>query len=162
MSNVSVEWRNLNVRRNRKYMHLQERLCSAKNRFTRKPLFEFNKDLMVFAAVLGYQFGLKEAIESDSVPITLGIYASDEKDGFIYLLGLLATKETGILKDERLSDCIKIFEEYCNGGLKYLDSLLKENVQDTEGVDTLSDLIIEQLKKSVPDTEDNLPSINFS
>jgi hypothetical protein len=64
------------------------------------------------------------------------------------LLALLHTKDITILKDERLDECIKIFENYCNGGLSIIDSWLSENAQDFEGTSTLADRIFKELLES--------------
>lgn len=147
------DWRNINVRRNRKYEAVVDRLCSRRSEYTSKPIFEFNKDLMVFAAVLGFSKGRREELEPDSIQITLQTYASDEKDGFIYLLSLVETKDVSCLKDENLSSAVKIFEQYCNGGLALICDWLEDNPGDIEGVDTLishlSDELADQREKTV-------------
>lgn len=147
------EWRNINVRRNRKYETLVERLCSRKSSYSNRPVFEFNKDLMVFAAVLGYERSMKENLDSDSIQITLGTYASDEKDGYIYLLALLESQKAESLKDVNLDASVKSFEKYCNGGLSIIQSWMDDNPGDIEGVDTLVDRIFDQLSLSSNDDD---------
>ena len=145
------DWRGINVCRNREYEHVVELLCTRKTASSGRPLFEFNKDLMVFAAMVGFTHNKKKSISKDAIQIVLGTYASDEKDGYIYLLALLESKDITILKDERLDDCIKIFESYCNGGLSIIDTWLSENPHDFEGTTTLVDQINQELSKN----EDN-------
>lgn len=142
------DWRGLNVRRNRKYEHLVEKLCTRQGPSATPPIFEFNKDLMVFAAMLGYSQGKKESLENESIQIVLGTYASDEKDGYIYLLALLEQQRLDCLRDENLNDSISVFEEYCNGGLSIIDQWMSENPQDLEGTDTLINHIMLQLVKA--------------
>ncbi len=147
------DWRGINVRRNRKYEHLVDLFCTRRSEVTGRPIFEFIKDLMVFAAMVGYTSSKKEPVFESSIQIILGTYASDEKDGYIYLLGLLESQDVYSLKDESLINCIKVFEEYCNGGLSTIDDWLSENPQDLEGTSTLVDKIVEELSKLKKDDE---------
>lgn len=149
------DWRGINVRRNRRYEHVVETLCTRKTESTQKPIFEFNKDLMVFAAMVGYSVNVKEEVSDDSIQIVLQTYATDEKDGYIYLLGLLEKRDVNDLRDANLTNSVGIFEEYCNGGLGIIDRWLSENPQDLDGVDTLSEKILEEL--SAIDRDDDEP-----
>jgi len=157
---VVKDWRKLEVLRNRKFEHLVEKLVSKKPDAADRPLFLYNKDLMVFAAMLGYNEGRKGNVGKDPIKIDLETYASDEKDGYIYLLALLETQDTTILKDDRLKDAIKIFEHYCNGGLELLDIWYNENPQDLDGVETLLNAMIEQFEDYLtdPSLADAVPS----
>lgn len=157
------DWRNINVRRNRKHEVVVDRLCSRKNSYTGKPIFEFNKDLMVFAAVLGFSENVKEPLESDAIQITLGTYASDEKDGFIYLLALLESRSPEVLKDEKIDEAVKVFENYCNGGLSLVSQWFMDNPGDVEGSDTLVDKIFERLilVDGQSDPEKNKRNVDF-
>lgn len=136
-------WRGLNVKRDRRHEPLEEKLCT--NRDGHEPVFRYIKDLMVFAAMVGFSLGKRKPLESDTVPITLGTYSTDSKDAFIYLVALVTERTGTILKDENLSDAIKIFEEYCNVGLDCIKLWFDENPGDHIGVDTLSEKIYEQV-----------------
>jgi len=159
----SREWRNINVRRNRKYEPLVEKLCSRKSSYSNRPVFEFNKDLMVFAAVVGYSNNFKESLDPDSIQITLGTYSSDEKDGYIYLLALLEEKNVNILKENNVLEAVKIFEDYCNGGLSIINTWLADNPGDIEGIDTLVEKIFDQLVQISVDggTDQNKKEVIF-
>ena len=153
-NSVSRDWRKLDVLRNRKFEHLIEKLVSKRPDGADRPLFSYNKDLMVFAAMLGYTVGRKGSTGKDPIKIELETYANDEKDGYIYLLALLEEKDMTILKDDRLKEAIKIFESYCNGGLEIIDLWFNENPQDLDGVDTL---LREMIKQFDNPSETTLP-----
>lgn len=157
------DWRNVNVRRSRKYESLVERLCSSKSTYSKRPIFEFNKDLMVFAAVVGHSLNKKESLDSDSIQITLHTYASDEKDGYIYLIALLQDRNVEILKDDNILNAVKIFEEYCGGGLSVIQGWMDDNPGDIEGVDTLVEKIFDQLVKCSAEggTDQNKKKVTF-
>ena len=145
MSNKRIDTGNTQVRRNRKYEPIVDRLCNRKCAYSQKPIFQYIKDLMVFAAMVGYTVGVTEELEPDSIQIVLSTYASDEKDGFIYLIALLKEKTAAVLKDEKIAESVKYFERYCNGGLSIIQGWLEKNPGDSEGVDTLAHEIYEQI-----------------
>ena len=145
MSSKRIDTGNTQVRRNRKYESIVERLCNRKCAYSKRPIFQYNKDLMVFAAMVGYTMEITEELEPDSIQIVLSTYASDEKDGFIYLIALLKEKTATVLKDDKIAESVKYFEKYCNGGLSVIQEWLEENPGDSEGVDTLADKIYEQI-----------------
>jgi len=128
----SINWRNVGVRRERNHDALIARL-SADN----KSIFQYLKDLMVFAAMVGYSRGERREVRGDTIDIILDTYATDEKDGFIYLLGLLEHKDGHVLKDQNLRKCVEVFEEYCNAGLYTIEAWLDDNPGDPSGIDTL-------------------------
>lgn len=139
-------WLKLNVRRDRKHERIVELLCQTKT--NGKSVFSYNKDLMVFAAMVGYSHGSRKPISGDGISIILETYASDQKDAFIYLIALMTVKEGTILKDERLPEAIKIFEEYCNAGLEKITLWIEENPGDPTGVESLIEKIWEKVIKN--------------
>jgi len=139
-------WRKLAVRRDRRHEPLVQKLCSGADGSS--GIFTFNKDLMVFAAMVGYKLQKRTPLSPENIQIVLETYASDQKDAYIYLLGLVTQKEASILKDENLTKAIKIFEEYCNSGLDEIKLWLDENPSDPSGVLTLNEKIYEQVKKN--------------
>jgi len=136
-------WRKLSVKRDRRYEPLVEKLCSDKD--GNKAVFNYIKDLMVFASMIGYSKGRRKELGTDNISIILETYASDQKDTYIYLLALITEKNGAVLKDENLPASIRIFEEYCNAGLEEIVLWLDENPSDHEGVDTIIDKIYDQV-----------------
>tara|TARA_B100000780_G_C21034805_1_gene415005 strand:+ start:185 stop:673 length:489 start_codon:yes stop_codon:yes gene_type:complete len=133
------------VYRNRKYEPLIDKLCVRKYEHSDTSLFKTNKDLMIFAAMVGHANNKKEKLEKKPMQIFLRVYISDEKDGFIYLLSLLEHESANVLQTENLGEVIKLFEQYCNGGLSIIQSWLDDNLGDLDGMETLAEKILEQL-----------------
>lgn len=142
------------VLRNRKYEPLVELLCTERNPVTNKAIFTFNKDLMVFAAMVGYTHDVQEEVEDGAIKIVLQTYATDNKDSFIYMLALMEQKKmeertdnassaagSHILKNENIRQAVKPFERYCNGGLK----LIKQWFDDSPGEANPADILVKQL-----------------
>lgn len=138
-SKMRAEWRKLAVKRERTHEPLVDKLCSSNS-----SIFAFNKDLMVFASMVGHSLNKRKPLSGDTISIILETYASDEKDSFVYLLALMEQRDGTILKDENLPDAIKVFEEYCNAGLYEISLWLDENPGDPDGIDTLIHKILEK------------------
>ncbi|OTG78524.1 DNA phosphorothioation-associated protein 4 [Acinetobacter terrae] len=143
-SQSKVNWRNLNVNRDRKYEHIVQKLVEDRE----TGIFNYNKDLMVFAAMIGHCFNKKLPLSSDKIPITLGTYSSTEEDGFIYLLALMENRNAKCLKDQSLQDSIKIFEEYCNGGLDLINDWFQSNPGDLMKIETLEKKLLDQMDRN--------------
>ena len=128
-------WRKLPVKRERTYEPLIDLLVNEKH--NGRSVFSFNKDLMVFAAMVGHSLSKRKPLSDDTVSIILETYATDQKDALIYLIALMEEKDGTILKDENLTRAIKVFEEYCNAGLEQIKLWIDENPKDPTGVETL-------------------------
>jgi dnd system-associated protein 4 len=148
-NSVSVRTSEFPVLRSKEHEDLVSRLCTEKNSITGKTIFPTGKDLMIFAAMVGYTAGSRVKLAGRGSKVTtqifLRVYESDDKDGFIYLLALLDSQDPLILKQERLAEAIAIFEEYCNAGLFEITNWLKDNQGDLEGADTLADQLYKRL-----------------
>lgn len=144
----SLNWRTVGVKRERAHDALIQRLT-----LDNKSLFTYLKDLMVFGAMVGHSLGRRKPISGDTVEIILDTYASDQKDGFIYLLALVETKNGTVLKDENLKETVKVFEEYCNAGLYEITDWLDKNPGDPVGIDTLLFKILSEISKNDDETD---------
>lgn len=125
-----IEWRKLAVRRDARFESLEERFCSTKGAKGDNRAFATVKELMVFAAMVGYQLDDYQPLESkvNTTPILLETYANTGHDAYIYLVALAKEPSLDMLKDENLRDAIRIFEGYCNSGLKQIDSWIMNNI----------------------------------
>lgn len=149
----TINWRTIGVKRERSHDALIARLIADN-----KSIFQYLKDLMVFAAMVGYNSGERREVHGETIEIILETYATDEKDGFIYLLGLLEHKDGHVLKDQNLRKCVAVFEEYCNSGLYTIERWLDDNPGDPSGIETLLHHIylkmVENEEAQVPENDD--------
>lgn len=138
--NSSFDWRKLPVRRDKNFDVLVEKLCETKNEIDHtkseienKKFFSTIKELMVFAALVGYEYGEKSVIDTkkESISILLETYATTDHDAYIYLLALTECKSLDTLKNENIKQAISIFENYCNGGLKIINNWMDENLNES-------------------------------
>ncbi len=145
------DWRGINVNRDRKHEPLVEKLTQGDY-----VIFNHNKDLMVFAAMVGYSFKKFESVSSDKIQITLGTYSNTQQDTYIYLLALLEKKDASCLKHENLNEAVKVFEGYCNAGLSIIQSWMDENPGDPTGIETLEKKVIGQALKNEKMSQESL------
>ena len=125
-----LDWRKVQVHRDSRFESLEERFCSTKGANNDSRMFSTVKELMVFAALVGYQLDEYQPLEPKikTTPILLDTYATTGHDAYIYLLALTKASSLDILKDENLRQAIDIFEGYCNSGLKIIDSWIMNNI----------------------------------
>ncbi|WP_172380630.1 hypothetical protein [Vibrio sp. Vb339] len=134
MLDLSLEDLDKNVRRNKKYKHIEDTLVTKSN----APAFKYLKDLMIFSALLGLKEGVKESIDKESTSngITLKTYSgkgsvgndrSLGQHGLIFLIAMYEEKTMDVLRAEQVDKAIDIFEKYSNGGLSIISSWLKDS-----------------------------------
>jgi len=129
---------------------LLEALCGKTGPFS--AMYE----AMMFAAVLGKYKGKRIPFEKSGEPINLS--RIENRSNGESLVDLLAAAEVQddpkVLSDDRLKERLLIFEEYANGGLRYIQGELNAaGARDTTTV--LSSLVMEALTKE-PTDGDNI------
>ena len=140
-----INWRAMSVYRDSRYEHLIVKFSLPES--GKKKIFSKNKYLMTFCALLGFEKELFQPIDSSATKtsISLETYANTSDDAYIYLLALAKEPNLDILKTENLYKAIRIFEGYCNAGLKILDEWNMKHSGDSEGFDMLFDESFEHL-----------------
>ena len=87
--------------------------------------FQDNRDVLVFAAALGWHEGRHVPLGAKGEPIRWE--TATNRRGTEPLINMIAAVRTGdpeILAADRFDERLEIFEEYANGGLELLRSLL--------------------------------------
>ncbi|MEV0312279.1 DNA phosphorothioation-associated protein 4 [Nonomuraea fuscirosea] len=86
-------------------------------------------DALMFAAALGCRKGRREPFDKPGDGIRLALMEGRQYGDV--LIDVIAAAEVRddpkILGDDRLSERIKIFEEYANGGLLYIQGIINES-----------------------------------
>ena len=108
------------------YKTLVEELCTRSVQQDLSEIFPRYRDLMLFAAMIGKRYGRKPDRKGNGGEVESNYFKSSgfNKEGVVYLLGLLETDDPAVLKDGA-SDCWKLFEQYCNGGMEIISEWLK-------------------------------------
>ncbi len=117
------------VRRPEVYKDLMQSLCKGNH-----AVFDTYADLLVFAATLGQSRGESIPFSKSAEPVALNIF-SGRFDSSVFNTLAIQSQENDptIMAKDKTEAKIKIFEEYAHGGLKVLESILKNTaVEDRQ------------------------------
>lgn len=122
-----------------------------------RAIFQTYMDVMVFAAMIGYQLGEKDVVETkDRGPeVYSDIFENKDKSGVAYLLAIHDKQEGDILRDERQQECWQILEGYAARGLREIENWLVDAATDVDGVNTLLNRM-KEWARSGPKTEERV------
>jgi dnd system-associated protein 4 len=122
----------------KEYEDLVKELCTKSARPDLDELFPRYRDLMLFAAMVGKQEGRIAERTGNGGEVESNYFKSAgfNKEGVIYLIGLLDTSNPDVLKGGA-PECWKRFESYCNGGME----IIKEWLSATEDPEEYSDIL---------------------
>lgn len=123
------------IKRNSVFDQTVRRLADAPHPTTKQPVFPTFRDLLCFAATLGFETGTKLPLDSKSDDFVDGrVFAKDDLSmDLLYLIALAETKDVDILREENEDKIVEIFEEYANGGLQVITDWLREHPEDPSG-----------------------------
>jgi dnd system-associated protein 4 len=146
------------------YQELAERLGRRSTSKADKPIFNTYMQLMVFAAMIGFEKGAEEEADSKSkgAEVYSEIFERNSLDGVAYLLAIQDTKGADILRDKAENECWKVIENYAALGLGEINNWLLENPGDVDGVETLINKIKSKAADSLNDkTESDSEDVVF-
>lgn len=99
-------------------------------------LFPTLREALTFCATLGYKERRKKPLKSSigTEDIAGAQYMSNEAVDMMFALALADAKDSDILRPDREVECVKIYEEYANGGLEmvqeWIDRYANIDVED--------------------------------
>jgi dnd system-associated protein 4 len=117
-----------NINRSRVHEDMVQRLASQKLPGMDRTLFPTIRELLCFAALLGYSEKRRLPLDKDKgvEDISYQQFERGDAEDLIFLIALADSKDPDILKDGEESRCAEIFEEYANGGLQIIhESMLR-------------------------------------
>ena len=85
-------------------------------------IFPTIRELLCFAAMLGYALGKKIKFQENfkKHDVSWAQFVANESDDYIYFIAVCDTKNTDCLKSDTDIDLVDIFEEYINGGFEII------------------------------------------
>jgi dnd system-associated protein 4 len=122
-------------RNNSSHDAIIELLYGSQHKKAGQPIFVTKRDLLCFAAVLGFEGNRRNKIlekPSDFVD-PRPFENSQEAMHLLYLVGLAVTKDVDCLRQDSEDELVTIFEEYADGGLCTLEDWLRETPSDPHG-----------------------------
>jgi dnd system-associated protein 4 len=122
------------IRRSKRHEDIVRQLAEANHPNAGRPIFPTMRELLCFAAVLGFERGKKRELDATTMEIDGRTFENNEQSkDLIYLLALADAKDAEVLRDENDDKCITIFEQYAEAGLDELAAWLKERPEDPNG-----------------------------
>lgn len=118
--------RSANINRSRQYEDVVQLLSSQKLPGSDRTLFPTIRELLCFAALLGYSEGRRVPLDKSKgvEDVSYQQFERGDAEDLIYLIALADSRDPEILKDGEEGRCAEIFEEYANGGLGILKDLI--------------------------------------
>lgn len=123
--------------RDKKHTQLTERLVDKETGYCGETIFTHYRDMMVFAAMVGFHYGKKNVVDDRGFEIPQRVFESNDYDTYIYLCSLQDQKSSEIFREKNQNECWKIFESYANSGLEIINNWLIDSPGDIDGVDTI-------------------------
>jgi dnd system-associated protein 4 len=118
-------------------------------------IFSSYKDLMIFAACVGFNEHCQEEFQNSLEPINLSVFSGECDSAIFDIMALTESGDAAIL--EPPNDKYAIFEKYANGGL----DIIKRKVLDSPGsvMDNFINFIHSQKEDEKEDPIDILKGI---
>jgi len=109
------------------------------------PVFGTIRDLLCFAAFLGFQLSRRESLEGHKTEVIPEEVFSKNEDALecLRLVALAEVKDQCIFEEERVDEMVQIFEEYAHGGMRVIQRYTMDLPTDVLGADA----IIEGLRR---------------
>ena len=122
------------IRRSQQFEDLVRLLAEAQHPEAGRSIFPTMRELMCFAAVLGFEYERKHPLQSQTNEIDGRIFQNSEQAlDLLYLISLAYSRDIDILRDENEDRVIEIFEQFAQGGFEIIESWLRDKPEDTAG-----------------------------
>ncbi len=123
------------IRRADQFDGVVTRLAEDRHPVTDQPIFQYYRDLALFAALLGLETGTIVAVGADSKDLVEGrVFMRDDTSvDLLYAVAIASTKDVDCLRPEHEDKLVELFESYVNGGLRVLSDWLRESPEDPHG-----------------------------
>lgn len=151
-----------NINRSRVHEEMVQRLAVQKLPGTDRQLFPTIRELLCFAALLGYSEKRRLPLDKEKgvEDVSYQQFERGDAEDLIYLIALAETRDPEILKDGEESRCAEIFEEYANGGLQIIRESMLRGGGEYPDRDIL-ELIKERGYLSVEESDPDVSGVTF-
>ena len=122
------------IRRSKRHESLVRQLAESTHPHASRPIFPTMRELICFAAVLGFECDKKKPLDAMTMEIDGRTFEGhDTSRDLIYLIGLADAKDAEVLREENEDRCLAIFEQYAEGGFDEIAAWMKERPEDENG-----------------------------
>lgn len=123
-----------NVRRNSEHDRIVRQLAETQHPGIGRPIFPTIRDLLCFAAVLGFHFARRTPLGTQVTELDSRTIINHQPTfDTVCLVALAGAKKAEILREDNENDMIAIFEEFANGGFEIISQWLGEKPDDLQG-----------------------------
>jgi len=140
------------IRRADEFEDMVRRLADEAHPDAGRSIFPSMRELMCFAAVLGFQEERRFKLEGKKThEIDYRIWQNNDLAlDLLYLIPLAAERNLNLLRPETEDLLVEVFEEFANGGLEIMQSWLNETPDDPHGDRALLNALHKHGYLSVP------------
>ncbi len=130
------------IKRSKRHESMVRQLAETSHPHAGRPIFPTMRELMCFAAALGFENDRKKPLETTTMEIDGRTFENHQQSlDLIYLLALADARDAEVLRDEHEEKCLEIFEQYAEGGFEEISAWLKERPEDENGDAALLDAL---------------------
>ena len=152
------------IRRPAEFEEMVRRLAEEPHPACGKAIFATMRELVCFAAALGFQVKRRVPIDGPTNEIDARIFERSETAmDLLYLIALSEEKQSDVLMPDREEQATRIFEEYVAGGLAEIREWTLARPEDQYGDQALLTGLLKSglLKASDPEVDDVLSQVHF-
>ena len=152
------------IRRPAEFEDLVRRLAEESHPTCSKSIFATMRELICFAAALGFQVKRRVPVDGPTNEIDARIFERSETAmDLFYLIALSEEQKSDVLMPDREDQATKIFEEYVAGGLAEIRDWLQARPEDQYGDQALLAGLQKNglLKATEPRVDDVLGQVSF-
>lgn len=122
------------IRRSAEHEGLVRQLADEPHPDTGRSIFPTMRELVCFAAVLGFQENRRIPLSGKVHEIDYRIWqSSDLALDLLFLIPLVAEQDLDLMRPERDDRLVEVFEEFVNGGFQILQSWMNDTPEDLYG-----------------------------
>jgi dnd system-associated protein 4 len=122
------------IRRSEQFEDMVRMLAEAQHPEAGRSIFPTMRELMFFAAVLGFEHDRKRPLQAQTNEIDGRTFSgSAQALDLLYLIALADDRNVDVLREENDEKMIEIFEQYAQGGFEIIAGWLREKPEDLNG-----------------------------
>jgi dnd system-associated protein 4 len=122
------------IQRSEQFEEMVRQLAETQHPEAGRSVFPTMRELMCFAAVLGFEYDRKRPLQANTKEIDGRIFSnSSQALDLLYLIALADGKDANVLRPDNENQIIQVFEEYAQGGFEVIQGWLNEKPEDGNG-----------------------------
>jgi dnd system-associated protein 4 len=126
------------IKRERRHEEMVKLLAERNHPDAKGSVFGSMRDLLTFAAALGFRERRKRPLDGDTIEIPARIFENrPETLDLMSIIAVLENRDPEKLGPDQDDTITHIFEEYANGGLDIISEWRADRPDDSYGADTL-------------------------